>query len=104
MKLQIDTAAKTIKLESNVQLKTLVETLDRLLPKGEWKEFTLETNTTITYWSSPTIIEKHYPYQPWQYPWYSNGTTYIANKAIGSSDYTLCASGKFNVELSNDLK
>lgn len=53
MKIQLDTTQKTIKIEEQVKLSKLVETLERLLPKGEWKEFTLETNTTISYWSNP---------------------------------------------------
>lgn len=60
MKLQLDTQSKTIKVESNVKLSELVETLDRLFPKGEWKQFTLETNTTWQ-WYSPTVVKQFVP-------------------------------------------
>lgn len=63
MKLQIDTSAKTIKVEGSVKLSELVETLDKLLPKV-WKEFTLEANTTIVNWSSPIYIERTWPNYP----------------------------------------
>lgn len=73
MKLQLDTVNKTIKVENNVVFKELVDTLERILPKGEWKSFTLETSTTIHNWNSPYVIERTrevpvYPRTPW--PWY----------------------------------
>ena len=70
MKIQLDTNSKTIKLEESVNLKELFELLDRILPDNQWQEYNLETNTIISHWTNPIIIEKYPPYYP--YPW----TTY----------------------------
>lgn len=67
MKLQLDTENKTIKIESDITLKDLVSTLEKLLP-GEWKSFTLQTHTLIQSWTQPYVIEKHIKYE--EYPWY----------------------------------
>lgn len=70
MKIQLDTENKTIKLESEVELSKLVETLEELLPDGKWREFTLQTNTTITRWDYPVIIRER-TLTPWyDQPWY----------------------------------
>ena len=76
MKIQLDTENKTIKLEKEVVLSKLIETLEKLLPNGEWKEFTLETNTVIHHWSNPVVIPSVIPYPVPTYPrpywpWYS---------------------------------
>ena len=81
MKLQLDTTNKTIKLESNIKLSELVSTLEKLLPKGEWKTFTLEANTSITTWYNPIVI-KEYPTHP-TYPWYVTTTTNTVNYSLG---------------------
>ena len=76
MKIQLDTENKTIKLEKEVVLSKLIETLEKLLPNGEWKEFTLETNTVIHQWSHPVVVPSVIPYpvppspRP-SWPWYS---------------------------------
>lgn len=77
MKIQLDTENKTIKLEKDVVLSKLIETLDKLLPNGEWKEFTLETNTVIHHWSNPVVLPSVIPYPVPTYPrpywpWYSS--------------------------------
>ncbi len=60
MKLQLDTASKTIKIEGEVCLGQLVKDLEKLLPKdspfGHWKDFKLETNTVINNWGNPIYI------------------------------------------------
>ena len=76
MKIQLDTENKTIKLEKDVVLSKLIETLEKLLPNGEWKEFTLETNTVIHHWSNPVVLPSVIPYPVPTYPrphwpWYS---------------------------------
>lgn len=38
MKLQIDTGAKSIKIEENVKFPKLIDTLKKLFPNNEWKE------------------------------------------------------------------
>ena len=77
MKIPLDTENKTIKLEKDVVLAKLIETLEKLLPNGEWKEFTLETNTVIHQWSNPVVIPSVMPYPGPTYPrpywpWYSS--------------------------------
>ena len=69
MKLQIDTEQKTIKVESRVLFKDLIETLKKLFPNNEWKDFELETNVIINTWSNPIIIKETIPVYP-KYPWY----------------------------------
>lgn len=71
MRIQLDTTNKTVKVEKNVMLSELIDTLKKLLPDGEWKNFELETSTTIN-WERPIIVNP-YRYVP-SYPWY-NGTT-----------------------------
>lgn len=98
MKIQLDTTSKTIKIEENVLLSKLIDTLNGLLPNKEWKKYTLETNTVIEHWHSPTII-REIAREPYVYPWW-RPTYYAANmsKTIGNNDYSL-KSGIFNVEL-----
>jgi len=84
MKLQIDTENKTIKVEQNVLFSDLLKVLNKLLPK-EWKNYTLETNSTW-YWYNPI---PYYPSRPW---------------TIGEPFYTTCDSGNtttsvYNVEV-----
>lgn len=101
MKIQLDTEKKTIKLESDVELSKLVETLDELLPDGKWREFTLQTNTTITRWDFPVIIREQRTY-----PWYerppvtwSDGSVHKVRIGVENpkSSYALKA-GVFNIE------
>ena len=93
MKIQIDTTNKTIKLDSKVELKELIETLDKLFPRQEWKEFTLESSVVFNNWNTPIIIENNnYPVTP-NYPWYSDGST------TGINPNVLLCSGTYNVEV-----
>lgn len=113
MKIQLDTTNKVIKLENSINLGELVKNLEKILPKAEWKQFTLETNTVINNWNSPVII-REYPQYPhrWDWPWVSSTTeNYMSGSSLHSkdlssnalklslkSDYKLQA-GVFNVEL-----
>ena len=63
MKIQIDTKNKRIKLEDDVKLKELIDFLDKILP-DEWKNFTLETHTTINNWTNPIYIQPTTPSFP----------------------------------------
>jgi hypothetical protein len=66
MKIQIDTNNKIIKLEESIKLDILLNELEKLLPN--WKEYTLEVNTTI-YWADPVVpVYPQYPYWPWWEP------------------------------------
>jgi len=83
MKIQLDTTKKTIKVEEAVKLSKFMETVKKILPNNEWKDFTLETNTTIQGWSYPIYIERWT--QPWyEQPWihYCNNTSYSLNSGV----------------------
>lgn len=107
MKIQLDTTLKTIKVEESVKLSKLIETLKKLLPNNEWKDFTLETNTVISYWSNPIIIKEYpvYPQRPYWQPWY-NQPQYTSSIGKMSAEYKSAnnlntmqlKSGKYNVE------
>jgi len=97
MKLQLDTTNKSIKIEGGVNLGEFTETLERLLPHGKWKEFTLEVQTVIN-WSNPIIIEPYRPYTPpwWEQPW----VTYYDTTGSRTDDVQCYGlnSGLYNIE------
>jgi len=64
MKIQLDTENKTIKIEGNVLLSDVIETLEKLLPKGLWKTYELQCNTTIVNWTTPYTLPVTIPYFP----------------------------------------
>lgn len=108
MKLQIDTKAKSIKIENDIKLSVLISNLKKMFPNNEWKDFTLVTNTIIEHWSSPIVIKEYpvYPTYP-RWPWYG-GTYYASSKdqslymtaeKSNTADYSL-KSGVYNVDLS----
>lgn len=73
MKIQLDTTAKTIRVEETVNLGELIDALKALLPDNLWKTFKLETSSVI-YWSNPIVIERPVypyvnPYYPTPLPW-----------------------------------
>lgn len=103
MKIQLDTTAKTVKVEESVNLGELINGLKKLLPNNEWKEFKLETGVQIVQWSNPIIYTR--PIYWWEQPWY-NGTTgsslgsFTTNDvSIKSPDAYTLTEGIFNVEL-----
>jgi hypothetical protein len=110
MKLQLDTTAKTVKIESDIKVSLLIKTLKSLLPT-DWKEFTLQTNVTINNWSNPIYIEKQIIRER-EYPWYNPNiityygmkdnlglnTTTISDYKTNSSTCELKA-GIYNVEI-----
>jgi len=94
MKLQIDTTNKTIKIEEPVNLKELTDLLEKLLPKGEWKEFKLEPQIIVN-WNNPIIIEKELQCpSPYQQPWI---TCDVAGTGKNEINYTLNP-GVYNIE------
>jgi hypothetical protein len=98
MKLQVDTNAKTIKIEGQVQFKDLIKTLKKLLPK-EWMDYSLD-GSSITYWYNPITW---YPYQPWVWPsdpivTYHTGTP--PRQLEGTSSVTT-ANSIYNIEVMN---
>jgi len=68
MKLQLDTTAKTIKLEEGVLLGEFFEKIMVILPNDSWKEFKLLAETKIEWINPYPIIIKEI--QPWVYPSY----------------------------------
>jgi hypothetical protein len=88
MKIQIDTTNKRIRLDEEVNLSEFFDFMDKILPNGEWKEFTLDY-TIIKNWINPINVPYTYtpyipPTQPYNpppitYPFdniiYCNGTT-----------------------------
>ena len=92
MKIQIDTKEQTIAVEQNIKLNELIEALDKLFPKGEWKEYTLKTETIIN-WNNPIYIDR-WP-SPW-YPWWTpvyydiNTTDDTGNPLIVHQPPTYC--------------
>jgi hypothetical protein len=101
MKIQLDTTAKTIKVEESVNLGSLTETLERLLPNGAWKEFKLEANVQIN-WANPIIIDRYYPpYHYWQ-PWYTtNGMDLTVQCDGGGSFQPNLQNGVYNCHVLN---
>jgi len=55
MKFQLDTTNKTIKVEEKIKLSELIETLEKMFPKEEWKEFALEISTIV---NTTVVINK----------------------------------------------
>jgi len=108
MKLQLDTTMKIIRVEGTVSLLELSETLERLLPNGVWKTFSLECGSAII-WAQPVSVNPWWPYYPWwtsptvlQPPYIvtsSTGITYdLVNDNGDCNSYTL-TQGTFNIEI-----
>lgn len=76
MKLQVnfDGDKKVAKIEENVKMRDLICNLEKLFPDGSWKDFELETNTTIYNWRNPVFIERSPTYPAYPYWWYSDST------------------------------
>lgn len=110
LRIQLNTAEKTIKLEGNVNLGEFYKQIKKLLPKdspfGSWDEYAIETQTTISYWNNPIIVKEYVPYTPW---WntcttgsyiVSNCTTAVAD---GGITYTSASTSDciYNLEIEN---
>lgn len=55
MKIQLDTVAKTIKIEENILLGEFIDKLKIILPKKEWRNFTLIPEV-LKDWFNPIVI------------------------------------------------
>lgn len=99
MKVQIDTKAKTLKIENDIVLSELVEFLDKILP-GEWKSYKLETNTIIHKWKQPIVIERN-PYWIEPYRWNQPYYTICGSVATGTGEgvSSMLGSGVYNLEV-----
>jgi hypothetical protein len=111
MKLQLDTDKKIIKIDENVKLTKLFSLVKKLLPNGEWQDFTLETNTVIEHWHNPIIYRDYYPVAKpwWEQPWVSmmhecNATTMKGvSGASGSNLIDTCENASKGVQ-NNTIK
>ena len=93
MKLQVDTTAKTIKLEESIKLDTLFNTLNEMLPNNGQREFELLTNVTVEWKNVPILIQPSYPYRyPWYQPYYRDTGDYT------TPEYKLTR-GIFDIEI-----
>lgn len=95
MKLQLDYDNKIISLDSNANLRELVDRLQQILP--DWEDWKI--NTSINNWRNPIII-REYPSKPWwEYQSYSellyNHTPH--NYQIDDTNIT----GVHNIELTS---
>jgi hypothetical protein len=97
MKIQLDTAAKTIRVEDVVDLGEFFEIIQRLLPDGTWREFKLEPRPIID-WTNPIIIEPYVPYTPLPYVPYTPYPTF----PWWQQPITVCdglISGTYNIQV-----
>ena len=86
MKVQVDFDNKTVKVEGNVDLNELFETMTKML--GKLNGWTLENNTVINKWVNPVIIPwdpNITPWKPWCQDWSGEGTgpQYLADNTTG---------------------
>lgn len=98
MKLQIDTTNKTVKFETALRFSELEDTLKKLLPE-DYKDYSIEVNTTIN-WTYPQIIYRDYPYwRPWSL---TSGNTYNAlSQGLTTTSNTVLYSGDMTVDYGN---
>jgi len=87
MKLQIDTKAKTIKVDENVKFRDLIKVLKKMLP-DEWQDYSL-AGSEVIYWYNPI---------PWYYesPWRIGDVTYTSSGESVPSTVTC-----YNIEVMN---
>lgn len=90
MKIQLNTTEKTIKIEEKVNLGELFLFLNQILP-DLWREFSIETNSSIL-WCDPIKVE------PWfypSYPWWREpiitygGTGDVDNNSLNGGIYCI---------------
>jgi hypothetical protein len=106
MKIQIDTINKTITIEEDINLHEFYEEINKLLPSGLWREFSLKM-TKITEWKDPITVPSTSP-SPTIHPWSTpNPTTpwtlpgqdiwyYTTSTTTGGN--LVLKNGVFNVE------
>ena len=74
MRIQVDTKENTIRVDENINLGELIKDLNKLFPKGEWKKYTIETNSQWYWYPYPTYqpcidwtkLNPIDPYNPYQ--------------------------------------
>ncbi len=78
MKLQIDTEAKTVKIDELVNISELVKVLRKMLP--DWKEYSIMSDVV---WSYP--LYPSYPYYMWD-----TGSEWIRFDGVSGANGTTC--------------
>lgn len=97
MKIQIDTTAKTIKLESCEKLSALFDFLTKFFPDGDWEDYELQTNTTIVNCGNQIIVN---PSPIWVNPYqYGYGEVLCGTDTVATCDSRDITSGASNAVL-----
>jgi len=81
MKLQINTKEKSITLQEGVKAGQLITLLKAWFPNGEWKGWTLNSETVMTWTGLPTYIYPYRTYQPFEI-WYGDTITGISSETF----------------------
>lgn len=110
MKFTLDTTNKTIRLEDTVSIDEFFKLMTKLLPRAEWSEFTVISNTVyITQDPIQIPVLPYNPIQPWQplTPWYDQPWITITGgdttNADGSNPKTYSLnSGIYAIDASHD--
>lgn len=93
MKLQIDTNEKAVRLLESVPIGELIDTLKKLFPNKEWKDFTIQYVGEVR-WKD--VIYVPFRYDPPIYPWYGTGVI----NTTSSTERPELVSGVYNIETS----
>lgn len=83
MKIELDTTKKEVTIKESVNLHELYETLNDLLPGGEWREYTLKHVVSITI-DHPYHTPNTTPIHPYNDPYIPR----IGDIRFGTSDGT----------------
>lgn len=101
MKIQLDTTNLIIKIEETVNLGEFMDMIDKLLPHEAWREFKLETHSTINWNQTPINFPIYQPFvnpPPYApaptYPWItytagSNNATAGDNIVFNNGTYDI---------------
>ncbi len=66
MKIQLDFTNKIITIESNINLFDFVKKIKVILP--DWKDWTLNNNNSVIYWTNPIEYAPYKPFDPISWP------------------------------------
>jgi len=100
MKIQIDTNEETIAVEQDVKISEFLKALKKLFPNGEWKNYTIKTETII-HWTNPIVYDRWpYPYYPWRQPW-EPWTTWDGTLEVNPTDTITTYGNSDRVDISH---
>lgn len=93
MRITIDTNLKTLTVDHSINMKELINTLQKLLPDFAWEEYTLMPKTEGS--------EGLYPYiQPRVYPWTTIGPLPIT---VGDEPEWIVRPGEYTFQVDPDF-